>query len=135
MKIVGKYSKEANYWISEIPFINIMDQGKTKAQSLKMIKSAIEELINRPDFTCKVEDLGHNEFVVSADNSRTLCCFILRRLREAQGLSIREVAEQLGSKSHTEYARHESGKTAMAFETFNHYVEVISEKEIFIKIA
>lgn len=135
MKLIGKYSKEGKFWISEIPFINMMDQGKTKIQSLRMIKSAIEDLINQPGFACRVEDLGNNEFVISSDDSKTLCCFILRRLREGQGLSIREVAEQLGSKSHTEYARHESGKTAMTFETFNHYVEVISEKEIYIKIA
>ncbi len=135
MKLLGTYSKEGKFWISEIPFINMMDQGKTKIESLKMMKASVEELINQDAFSCQVEDLGHNEFVISSNDSKTLCCFILRRLREGRGLSIREVANQLGNKSHTEYARHETGKTAMTFETFNHYVEIISEKELLIKIA
>ncbi len=135
MKLAGKYTKEGKFWVAEIPFINMMDQGRTKKECLEMIKSAIEELISETNFKCRVEDLGTNEFVLSSDDSKTLCCFILKRLREGHGLTIREVARQLGLKSHTEYARHEAGKTAMTFETFNHYVEVISEKEIFIKIA
>jgi hypothetical protein len=38
-------------------------------------------------------------------------------------------------KSHTEYARHESGKVAMTMATFNKYVEVLSSKEIIFQIA
>lgn len=135
MKLMGTYYKDNKIWISEIPFIDLMDQGKTKSDSLRMIKSAVEELVNLTDFKCEIEDLKNGEFAISSKDVKTLSCFVLRRLREAQGLTIREVGERLGLKSHTEYARHESGKTAMTMDSFNRYVEVISSKEVIIKIA
>lgn len=135
MKLSGNYYKSGKFWLSEIPVINMMDQGKTKTECLRMMKSGVESLINIPAFKCEVQDLGEGEFVLSSQDVKTLACFVLRRLREAEGLTIRELALQLGMKSHTEYARHESGKTAMTMETFNRYVQAISSKEVVIKIA
>jgi hypothetical protein len=45
------------------------------------------------------------------------------------------VGAKLGLKSHTEYARHEAGTTAMTMETFNWYIEALTDKELVIKIA
>lgn len=135
MKLQGTYYKDGKFWITEIPFISLMDQGKSKAESLKMIKSSIEELMSEVNLKCEIEDLGNGEFVVSSNNVKLLTCFVLRRLRESQGLSIRDVGSKLGLKSHTEYARHESGSTAMTFETFNRYIEILTDKELVIKIA
>lgn len=135
MKLQGHYYKDGKFWISEIPFISLMDQGTTKAKSLDMIKSSIEELLGNAKLKCQISDLGNGEFVVSSNNVKLLTCFVLKRIRESQGLSIREVSSKLGHKSHTEYARHESGKTAMTVETFNDYVESLTDKELVIKIA
>lgn len=135
MKLQGTYSKDGKFWLSEIALIDLMDQGKTKAGSLKMIKEAVELLINKDGFTCEVKDLGHGEFILSSNDAKTLISFVLKRLRESEGLTIREVGERLGHRSHTEYARHESGQTAMTFETFNKYVSAISNKDLVLKIA
>ena len=135
IKLQGKYYKDGKYWISEIPFIYLMDQGKTKSESLKMIRSSVEELMTNSGFECQIEDKGDGEFVLSSENVKLLTCFVLRRLREAQGLSIREVSALLKHKSHTEYARHEAGTTAMTLETFNRYIEALTDKELVIQIA
>ncbi len=135
MKLQGKYYKDGHFWISEIPFISLMDQGKSKSESLRMIKSSVEELMSEVSLKCEIEDLGDGEFVLASEDVKLLTCFVLRRLREAHGLSIRAVGAKLGLKSHTEYARHESGQTAMTMETFNRYIEALTDKELVIQIA
>ncbi len=135
MRLVGNYYKDGKFWLCELPFIQLMDQGRTKKECLIMIKDAIEILINDKEFKCEVTELGNGKFAVGTSQVKTLAAFVVRRLREAQGLTIREAGTLLGMKSHTEYARHESGKVAMNMETFNRYVEVLSSKEITLQIA
>lgn len=135
MKIIGRYYKDGKFWLADLPMIQLMDQGRTRKESLIMIKSAFEILVNDETFSCEVKDLGEGEFAISTQQVKILSAFVVRRLREAQGLTIREAGALLGMKSHTEYARHESGKVAMNMETFNRYVEVLSSKEIILQIA
>lgn len=135
MKLKGNYYKDGSWWLAEIPSIQYLEQGKTKSELFELVKSGIQLLMEDTPFKCTVEDQGEGEFILSSDNPRVMGCFIIKRLREAQGLSIREVAQKLGHKSHTEFARHESGKTAMTLETFNKYVQALSDKDIVILIA
>ena len=135
MRLVGNYYKEGNFWLCDLPFIQLMDQGRTKKECLSMMKDAIEILINDKDFKCEVIDIGDGKFAIVTSQVKTLAAFVVRRLREAQGFTIREAGALLGMKSHTEYARHESGKVAMNMETFNRYVEVLSSKDIILQIA
>lgn len=135
MKLAGRCYKSEKFWLAEVPFIQLMDQGRTKKEALKMLKLGVEELVSAKGFTCETEDLGDGEFTLSSDNVKLMAAFILRRLREAQGLTIREAAALMNMKSHTEYARHESGKVAMTLETFNRYVEKIANRDILIRIA
>ena len=135
MRLIGSYYKNGKYWISELPFIQLMDQGYSKKECLQMMKDAILELIDDSEFHCEVTDLGHGKFSVGTSDVKKLAAFVVRRLREAQGLTIREVATMLNMKSHTEYARHESGKVGMNIETFNRYVEALSSKEVILQIA
>ena len=58
---------------------------KTKAELLKNVSSGINTLME--DLDCQVEDLGNGEFVLSSNDVKGLCCFILKRMRESQGLS------------------------------------------------
>ncbi len=135
MKLEGTYKKDGKFWLAEIPFVQIMDQGKSKKQCLEMVKDGVEMLVNIPGFKCEVEDLGNGVFTLSAKDIGVLAGFVLRRLREANGLSVRDMAKRLHEKSHTTYARHESGESAVPIETFGRYIEIISHKELVIKIA
>lgn len=135
MKILGRYYRSGNFWIVELPSIHYMGQGRSRKESLLMAKEGIEALVNLPDFNCEVMDFGDGDFALSTCNVKILAAFILRRIRESQGFSIRDVAKILKMKSHTEYARHESGQVAMTMETFNRYIEVISSKEVIIQIV
>jgi DNA-binding transcriptional regulator YiaG len=135
MKLLGNYYKDGTTWLSEIPFIHLMDQGRSKKEALAMAGKAVEALVDDPSFKCEVRDLGEGEFTLSSNDVQLLAAFIVRRLREAEGLTIREVAAMLGMKSHTVYARHESGEVAMNMETFNRYVVTLSSKELVLQIA
>lgn len=135
MKLQGNYFKDGNFWLSEIPLIDFMDQGKTKKECLTLVKSAIEALVNVPGFKVEVEDCNDGTFLLSSSDNKVLLSFVLRRLRESKGMSIRDVADKLGLKSHTEYARHEKGEVALTMDKFNKYVNAISEKDIVIRIA
>lgn len=99
MKLLGNYFKDGKFWIAETPFVNFMDQDRSKSECLAQISSAIEELINVSEFDCSIQDLGNGEFVLSSENTKLLSCFILKRLREAEGISIREMSKRLGIKS------------------------------------
>ena len=135
MKLEGRYFKDGKFWLSEIPFIQLMDQGKSKKECLEMIKAAVEDLVNVDGFKCSVEDIGDGAFTLSAKDTGLLARFILRRLREANGLSIRDMAKRIHAKSATAYARHESGQTSVTMETFTNYINAITHKDLVIKIA
>jgi hypothetical protein len=135
MKLQGKYYKDGGFWIAEVPFIQLMDQGRTKRECLGMIAASIKDLIGNSGLQLEVDDHGAGVFSLSSPDAQAYAAFILRRLREAHGLTIREVAEALGMKSHTEYARHESGKTGMTIENFNRYVKALTSRDILFEIA
>jgi predicted RNase H-like HicB family nuclease/DNA-binding XRE family transcriptional regulator len=135
MKLEGTYKKDGKFWISEIPFIQFMDQGISKKECLAMVKSAIETLVNKKGFSCEVEDVGEGQFLLSSDDTGMLASFIFKRLRESNGLTIRDMAKRLHLKSPTSYARHENGHTAITMDKFGEYVHAITRRDMVVKIA
>jgi hypothetical protein len=57
MKLLGNYFKDEKFWIAEIPFANLMDQGRSKSECFAQICSAIKDLVNAPEFDCSIQDL------------------------------------------------------------------------------
>jgi ribosome-binding protein aMBF1 (putative translation factor) len=53
--------------------------------------------------------LKGDRFVVECDPPEALVALVLRRRREAAGLSLADVAERIGAKSRNAYARYEQG--------------------------
>lgn len=135
MIIEGFYKKDGKFWISEIPTIDFMDQGTTKKECLTFTASAIKDLVEVDGFEVTIKDNGHGHFVLSSNMPRVLLLFILKRIRESRGLSIREAAKKLGHKSHTEYARHESGKTKVGAEVLGTYLSGLSDDAFALSIV
>lgn len=109
MRFEGKLVRDGRFWLAEIPLLDAMTQGKTRAEALLMIGDWLETMVNRPGFRAEVYPRGKNEFEVAGNDVGALTALLLRRRREATGASLREVAERLGVRSRNAYARYERG--------------------------
>jgi DNA-binding XRE family transcriptional regulator len=91
-----------------------------------MVADLLETLVNRPGFTVTVHPGKGGDFEVSATDTRFLIALLLRRQREASGLSLAEVAKRLGAKSRNAYARYEQGQSVPSVEKLSELLAVIS---------
>ena len=109
MRFEGKLARDGRFWLAEIPLLDAMTQGRTRAEALSMIGDWLETMVDRPGFRAQVYARGKNEFEVSGNDIGALTALLLRRRREASGASLREVAQRLGARSRNAYARYERG--------------------------
>lgn len=116
MRFEGKLARDGRFWLAEIPLLDAMTQGRTRAEALIMIGDWLETMVNRPEFRAQVYARGKNEFEVSGNDIGALTALLLRRRREASGVSLREVAQRLGARSRNAYARYERGDVVPTIE-------------------
>ena len=102
--------KKNRFWGVEIPILHIHTQGKTRKDALSMAKDAIESLLEKKEFRVCVHSGEADTFTVDSDNPTAFIAFMLKRQRQFRGLSVREVAARLDSKSPNAYAQYEQGK-------------------------
>ncbi len=109
MRFEGNVTRDGRFWLAEIPLLEAMTQGRTKAEALEMIGDWLETMIDRKGFRARVFPTGKNTFEVSGTNAAAMTALLLRRRREASGSSLRDVASRLGASSRNAYARYERG--------------------------
>lgn len=110
MRFEGTLVRDGRFWLAEIPLLDAMTQGRTRAEALKMIADWLETMVNRPNFRAEVYPRGKSEFEVSGNDVAAMTALLLRRRREASGASLRDVASRLGASSRNAYARYERGE-------------------------
>ena len=132
MRFEGKLTRDGRFWLAEIPLLEAMTQGKTRADALAMIGDWLETMINRPDFRAQVHPRGKDEFEVSGNDVAALTALLLRRRREASGASLREVAERLGASSRNAYARYERGDAVPTVEKLDALLKATSPEGDFV---
>ena len=108
--------KGQRYWEVKIPDLGVFTQGKSEKDAYAMAADAIETLVDQDRFHVEVAPLGGGRFLVSANDPTPLVARWLLRLRMKSGLTIREAAERLGSRSPEAWARYESGRTSPTVE-------------------
>ncbi len=111
MRFSGKVFKDGDYWLAEIPILDIMTQGHTEKESYNMALDAIKSLINKKDFKVEIYKGKNGDFEISSPDSKSLISLLLQRKRELSGLSLSQVAARLGFTSRNSYARYEKGNT------------------------
>lgn len=109
MRFHGTMWKDGRHWLAEVPILDAMTQGATRAEALEMVADLVVTLADRPGFTVQVHPDGEDGFDVSSADARTMTSLLLRRQRQRSGLSLAEVAERLGETSRNAYARYERG--------------------------
>lgn len=125
MVLPGQLWKDGNYWLIEVPSLDLVTQGRTRREALTMIKEAIELHVDKKGFQIKLKSLNKNEFVVSSNKASYLVALVLKRQRQLQGLSIQEVADRLHYQSKTAYAQYETGKHLPGLEKLSAFLSAI----------
>ncbi len=110
MKFEGLVWQDGDWWLAEIPLLDVTSQGSSEEEARSMIKDAVESLVDRKGFVLDVKDKGAGRIEVSSNDSKILVAFMLKRQREKNGLTLAQVAESLGQTSRNAYARYERGE-------------------------
>jgi hypothetical protein len=110
MKIRGVMTKDGSFWAVDVPMIGVT-QGRSKADSLRMAVALVRDLADdqKARIEATADDRGSG-FTLRGDPA-VLVPLILRQRRTSLGLTLRDMAERLGSKSPISFARYERGET------------------------
>ena len=126
MELEGTLKKEGKFWIIEVSALNLLTQGKTQKEALKMVVDAaaglaecyFEWVIQEGGVTFEAVDYGKGIVGLSATDNKLLLALSLRRQREKSGSTVREASKRLGSKSPNAYAQYEKGKKRISIEKY-----------------
>ncbi len=132
MRFEGKLTRDGRFWLAEIPLLDALTQGRTRKEALEMIGDWLETMVNRRGFRARVHTRRGNEFEVSGSDAAAMTALLLRRLREASGTSLGEVASRLGATSRNAYARYERGEAVPTVEKLDALVKAASPGEDFV---
>jgi predicted RNase H-like HicB family nuclease len=116
MRFKGRLWKDGGFWLVEVPALDVMTQGRTKREAVEMVADAIEGYVDRRGFKVDVFQGSNGDLEVGSKDAAALTALFLRRRRQASGLTLAEVAERLGARSHNAYARYEQGKSVPTVE-------------------
>ncbi len=128
----GKIYKNGKHWLAEIPLLDIMSQGKTEDEAKRMLIDAIEALLDHDNINLRIyngETKGQIGLVVGDEDQDIgpFLSFVLKRTREANGLTIKDVVKILGNKSLNSYAQYEQNRNP-TWEQFRFLLRSISPK-------
>lgn len=127
-RLIPPRGKKDKYWGVEIPLLSVFTQGKSRNDAYAMAADAIEILIGKKGFKAICAPTGKNTFTVSSNDTSTFVAFVLSRVRETYGLTAREVAQRLNSKSPNAYARYEQGKAVPTVKKLEELLRAIDPK-------
>ena len=106
MKFIGKTWKDekTSLYVIELPIVEVATQGKNPTNALDMMRECIE--LHDPDlkFECIWTAKKSGEFALVTDDTKRMAAFILKRQREVNGLSQKDIAAALGYSSHNSIA-------------------------------
>ena len=111
MKFQGKAFKDGNFWLADIPFFELMTQGRTKKELLLMVEDLFITLADKKSFEVNVKCTKDGILEIGSNDNKVMISLLLKRKRQLNNLTIQQVAERLGSTSKNAYARYEQGKT------------------------
>jgi predicted RNase H-like HicB family nuclease len=134
MELEGKVWKDGNFWLIEVPSLNITTQGKSKRDALFMLKDAVLGLMEsyfgklNENFDISVHDYKKGNIGLSSNDIKLLLSFLLIRKREENGLSIRQVAKRLQSKNPNSYAQYEKGRINFSIDQYEKLMHAINPR-------
>lgn len=137
MELEGKLWKSGKFWLVEVPSVEVMTQGYSREEALKMIADAIKGLVDcyfpdeSKEFQVTVQEYKKGIIGVSTSNNSLMLAFSLKRQREASKSTVREVSERLGSTSPNAYARYEKGRARISLDQYERLLQAVNPQQNF----
>jgi DNA-binding XRE family transcriptional regulator len=138
MRLEGRIlkSRGSKYWLAEVRDLDIVTQGKSRKDAVAMLADAVESLVNQDCFRSEIVVGKDGGCTIGSNDDAKLVALMLRRLRAREGLSVRDVAARLGSKSPNAYAQYETGRVAPSIDTLTRLVTALnSSYEPVLRVA
>lgn len=126
MRFEGRMWKEGEHWLIEVPALNAITQGRSRAEAFGMIEDLIETMADAPGFKATAYPLAGDEFEVGGNEVKVLVALLLRRQREKRGISLAEAARLLDQRSRNAYARYEQGRAVPSVEKLEELLRAIA---------
>ena len=126
MRFDGNIYRDGRQWLAEIPILDAMTQGRTRKEALEMIVDWVEVLVDDPDFGASIHPVGKSHFEIEGTDAAAMTALLLRRKREASGLSLAAVSENLGARSRNAYARYERGDSIPSIDTLEKLLQAVN---------
>jgi hypothetical protein len=128
MKLEGRIWKSdtSHHWLAEAADLDLVTEGRSRADAGAMLKDAVECLVAAETFEVEVVVEVSGRCTIGSNNDAQLMALLLRRLRSREGLSVREVARRLGSKSPNAYAQYETGRVAPGVDTLTRLLAALN---------
>ena len=132
MRFQGKVYRDGRFWLAEVPIVEAITQGRTRKEALEMMSDWFETMVDQSGFSVTVHTVSADTFEVASSDIRAIVSLLLRRRREASGLSLAEAARQLGVKSRNAYARYEKGESLPTIEKLDFLLRAVSDGRDFV---
>ena len=128
MRFSGRIYKDGNFWLAEIPILDLMTQGRTKKEAYRMVADMLETMVNKEGFRVEIYKGKRDGFEVGSLQPKHMISLLLQRKREISGLSLAQVATRLGTTSRNAYARYEQGRSVPSVEKLNELLHAVSPR-------
>lgn len=132
MRLAGRVWKDGRHWLAEIPLLDALTQGRTRAEALRMLADLVAAMAPRQTLAVRVYPGAGDELEIGTADTAALVAVMLRRQRERHGLSLSEVARRLGARSKTAYARYEQGRAVPSVEKLFALLTAVSPRRDFL---
>lgn len=136
MRLEGRVWKDGKFWLSEIPGIDLMTQGHSRANAVAMMAEAIDLLIDKKDFAFDLLPGKGDIFSIQVPKPGPLLALMLKRQRVKNNLSIRQVVERMKGKSKNEYAQYEQGKSEPSLSKLQQFLKAFNtQSDLVLKVV
>ena len=130
MELEGKFWKNKKKWVVEVPTLGVIVESHSKKSALEDIQITLKDLVlahfpseNNGRIDIIVSHYPRGVLGIGMTDNKLLLALSLRRQREQSGLTIREAAQRLGSRSPNAYAQYERGKIRISLDKFERLLE------------
>ncbi len=126
MRVEGRIFRSGKWWAIEVPILDIYTQGRTRKEAFEMLRDAARLIADDDGFELQAYPSKGQRFEAGSEDDATFCALVLRRQRQARGLSLRDVSERLGMKSRNAYARYEQGRAVPTIQKFAELLKTVN---------